>query len=1283
MIVRSLSLKNFRSYKGLKKVNFDTGITMIIGANGSGKSSILEAINFALFHDRNLASNDTATIGNHDVDVTLEFRCDLHDFKVSRGKQGSKTYDYLYEWQDEEWVLQTRGVRETDAAIEELLGIGRDVFKDAVYIRQGEIDRILSENADRKNLVGKILGIDRIEAAWLSMGTKEGIIAEFNNRAIKLGADISQKDTHESEKAEKELSIAADRQTLSQLQEERGKNLSEKDDKQKFLGEFEAKEKSCITLTAEKKSSNEQKADREKFLGELNNSLGKITVAEGRNAEIEPDVKNLVPLGQLKDVIVEIDRSQAELKTVDEALENIAGWKDTIKICKDDHDSYERLETDKKVFEEYRPKINRPSKRLATHNQHIEEIAECKAGMEKHDSSHTEYEAIQGKLKLLNKRKMNVSDLIGDINLLQTKLNNMEKWRSDVEKCSGDYERFESLAASIKMASEQKASISGAFKDIKSCDDALAEIKKYRGELEESKPAHVSYLGVKGRIGELEEMGRGVKGSDVRYRDLEKSLGTMREGRGALEKRVTKTVEKYCRVLKIDVCEPTQVREQANVILEEKNARLQWLTVEIDGLNATVNELKGNRKSLMKSKDSISKVEGDQCPTCGADLSSDKKEEVIQHYKDEIDAIKGKMAEADKQAEILKAEKESVDVFIEQVRALNIEMLLKDQGDLEKMVQDLTENAAELELLKPKKDALEKIDDEAGQQKKMLEELEPSHLKFVASEKYLADKNEAAILEERSGHILDAFSAIDAINSSVNSATVPRSLDKSAIDEGVKAVLDALSGEQSLVKEGHDTCYIARENLKTLDEGTLNKSKQESHGKLVGEVENINKHLGVDYCIPEWCYQDLMPSIEDRSQRMGARMEELKDSNDEYMRCKKNLAAYDEEDIKKKKSTEEMKINQFLVDLNGRLSDTTIALVWDKEADLPETIDERLKTLIEKISPLMEPHRKYGVAKANLDKSDEVGLVERRNALLCTKNSGLEKRCEIIANLGYEPEDINVEYERLRQLNDEYRQNLGVIKSKTEVLVNIAQASGRIKELLEAIAGLDRMISELGYDPDAHQKAKDDVKSADEKLQQTQTRIGSLNTQIELTGARIEELKKMIAQIEAKEVELENLQDFIDLLTDIRYIIHKDRLQSEIRRRSIPAIEKYANELFQSFNLPYDSLTITDDYSIILHGMMGDYNVNMMSGGEKVAASLALRVGMARALLRGNLEMLILDEPTAHLDDERRRELATVIRNLEQIPQTIVVTHDDEFDQAATTVIRVKKENGISVLEFG
>jgi polar amino acid transport system ATP-binding protein len=75
-----------------------------------------------------------------------------------------------------------------------------------------------------------------------------------------------------------------------------------------------------------------------------------------------------------------------------------------------------------------------------------------------------------------------------------------------------------------------------------------------------------------------------------------------------------------------------------------------------------------------------------------------------------------------------------------------------------------------------------------------------------------------------------------------------------------------------------------------------------------------------------------------------------------------------------------------------------------------------------------------------------------------------------------------------------------------------------------------------------------------------------------------------------------------------------------------------------------------------------------LSGGE------AQRVAIARALAV-DPPLLLMDEPTASLDADRRAELAALVRSLTSQGRAVVVaTHDEEFARAAATrVLRVRE----------
>ena len=67
-----------------------------------------------------------------------------------------------------------------------------------------------------------------------------------------------------------------------------------------------------------------------------------------------------------------------------------------------------------------------------------------------------------------------------------------------------------------------------------------------------------------------------------------------------------------------------------------------------------------------------------------------------------------------------------------------------------------------------------------------------------------------------------------------------------------------------------------------------------------------------------------------------------------------------------------------------------------------------------------------------------------------------------------------------------------------------------------------------------------------------------------------------------------------------------------------------------------------------------------------------------QAMAKGDLDTILLDEPTIHLDSFRRHELINLLKDMTVLPQMIIVTHESQLENAADNLIKVEKDNGIS-----
>jgi DNA repair exonuclease SbcCD ATPase subunit len=125
-----------------------------------------------------------------------------------------------------------------------------------------------------------------------------------------------------------------------------------------------------------------------------------------------------------------------------------------------------------------------------------------------------------------------------------------------------------------------------------------------------------------------------------------------------------------------------------------------------------------------------------------------------------------------------------------------------------------------------------------------------------------------------------------------------------------------------------------------------------------------------------------------------------------------------------------------------------------------------------------------------------------------------------------------------------------------------------------------------------------------------------------------------------------------------------------------PFVRSEARRIFREiFGDRYSDLIIDDDYEIALYNLQGKrVPLAAASGGEDVCVNFALRVAVNTALQKHSVAgpppgLIVLDEPGAGLDAQRRRWLPDAIAGLDDVDQVIVVTHMEELKESTNHVI--------------
>ena len=87
----------------------------------------------------------------------------------------------------------------------------------------------------------------------------------------------------------------------------------------------------------------------------------------------------------------------------------------------------------------------------------------------------------------------------------------------------------------------------------------------------------------------------------------------------------------------------------------------------------------------------------------------------------------------------------------------------------------------------------------------------------------------------------------------------------------------------------------------------------------------------------------------------------------------------------------------------------------------------------------------------------------------------------------------------------------------------------------------------------------------------------------------------------------------------------------------------YTREYLEKFNLDITDINITEDFDVSVIKGGEEIPISSLSGGEKVAVAIALRLAIAK-VMAGIISTIIMDEPTTHLDEKRRRELVEIMK---------------------------------------
>ncbi|MFE4635624.1 AAA family ATPase [Streptomyces sp. NPDC056773] len=196
MRLHRLRISAFGPFAEPQEIDFDAlsgaGIFLLHGPTGAGKTSVLDAVCYALYGSvpgsrqapgtslrSDHAASDTPT------EITLELTAGGRRLEITRrpeqdrpkkrgtGTTKDKAQSWLREFDGEGWSALSRSHQEIGEEIEQLLGMSREQFCQVVLLPQGEFARFLrADEAARGRLLGRLFDTRRFAAVETLLGER-------------------------------------------------------------------------------------------------------------------------------------------------------------------------------------------------------------------------------------------------------------------------------------------------------------------------------------------------------------------------------------------------------------------------------------------------------------------------------------------------------------------------------------------------------------------------------------------------------------------------------------------------------------------------------------------------------------------------------------------------------------------------------------------------------------------------------------------------------------------------------------------------------------------------------------------------------------------------------------------------------------------------------------------------------------------------------------------------------------------------------------------------------
>jgi len=640
------------------------GLFLITGPTGAGKTSIFDAISFALYGKGSMEERERTNIrsdfADENIETYVQFEFYLKDKRIEIyrtpsyekvGKDGKKNtknpYARMIMFQDDKLIIEESGSDKVTKKVEELLNLNYQQFRQIVMLPQGEFRRfILANSNEREEIFKRIFDISLYE--------------KFEEKIDAMYKEIKRK--LEDNKKEVEIIAKGILIDTEEFQEfVNNSDLSPKKIIQHINQEVEQIHKSLETI-------NIQKNENQSILKNLEEKLQKIKSNNELIDKREAIKKELQELSKQKETMVQKEELLRKLDKVEKIIPYEENWINLSKDLKEkkillEKLNIELLEREEKqgTIDETFNKLEEDYQKISLRNKEIEELNEKLESLKNYEQLDQEFQKLSKQLGEKNKELSKIESEISqnkkvfeenehyitaneDINIeiLERNLKDIVKYENSCNDLINEYLNFTDIVKRYREIQKEKNDIEQLINrlrdelDRKTHEIILTQAYRLAETLEEGKPCpvcgsiiHPDPAKSEGQIvteKEIEDLNKKIERAEEKRNEIVNKYETIKGENDGTESRVMTNYKRICEELAIEQKEPTEMKSHIEKIIKTLQEKLKVQQKEYDEKKDIVNKIKSLKEENKKIKLSLDILQ--------------KKKEVLQQ---EIDELKSKI----------------------------------------------------------------------------------------------------------------------------------------------------------------------------------------------------------------------------------------------------------------------------------------------------------------------------------------------------------------------------------------------------------------------------------------------------------------------------------------------------------------------------------------------------------------------------------------------------------------------------------------------------------------